>query len=59
MMYNGLHKEGQKQVYNDATARVVQPVQDTQDIFDVSLLIYSPKKSFAHRYGLLRNKTPL
>ena len=41
MMYTGLHKEGQKQVYNDAKARVVQPAQDTQDVFDISLLIYA------------------
>ena len=41
MMYTGMYKEGQKTVYNDAKARLVQAVQNTQEVFDVSLLIYA------------------
>ena len=40
MMYTGLHKEAEKTVYNDAKVCLVQTVQDTQEVFDVSLLIY-------------------
>ena len=40
-MYKALHKEGQKQVYNDAKVYVVQPVQDTQEVFDISLANYA------------------
>ena len=40
-MYIGLHKEVEKAVYNDAKARIVQDVQDTQEVFDVYLIIYA------------------
>jgi hypothetical protein len=40
-MYKALHKEGQKTVYNDAKARLVQTVQDTQEVFDNSLSNYA------------------
>ena len=41
MMYKELHKEAEKTVYNDAKARLVQAVQDTQEVFDISLTNYA------------------
>lgn len=57
MMYKELHKEAEKTVYNDAKARLVQAVQDTQEVFDISLLIYAQNNSFTHRYGNFATKT--
>ena len=41
MMYKELHKAAGKRVYKDAKARLVQAVQDTQEVFDKSLCIYA------------------
>lgn len=59
MMYKEMYKAGQKQVYKDAKARLVQPVQDTQEVFDNSLVIYAQNNSFANRYGNLVTKHPI
>ena len=57
MMYKELHKAAEKHVYKDANARLVQAVQDTQEVFDISLLIYAQNNSFTHRYGIFATKT--
>ena len=59
MLYTDLHKTVEKGLYNNALAPLVQRVQNTQDVFDVSMLIYAQNNSFTNRYGLIRNKTPI
>ena len=55
-MYKGMYKAEEKALYNDAIARIVQDVQDTQEVFDNSLSNYARKNAFAQRYSEKRNK---